>query len=109
MARRRRGAPLRITGKTTDDRDVVSGVFKLFDTNGLPLEIVVALIHERGKVVNWPDFVEAAEKAGWKDKTTRLRIKEAITDAHGADYYTDGLVSFNRWMSQRGSDGAPAP
>jgi hypothetical protein len=109
MGRRRRGALLRITGKTTDDRDVVSGVFKLFDTNGLPLDIVVSYIHERGKVVNWPDFVEAAEKAGWLDKTIRLRIKEAVTDAYGGDYYKEWLIRFDAWMAQRGSDGAPAP
>ncbi len=57
---------------------IVSGrwVFKLMDTHGLPLDIILDRLREEGKIMNTTQFIEAALKAGWKHKTIKAKLQE---------------------------------
>lgn len=93
-----------ITGKTQDGRQVVGGVFKLFDTFGIPLDMVLMNLEDHGLVVDWPDFIEAALIQGWKMKTVVSRLGEAIPDVHGPLYYEGWKRSFEEWCRKEGKE-----
>ena len=49
-------------GTTTDNRIVVDGVFRLMDTVGLPLDIIVQELKDRNLVPAWDEFILDAKK-----------------------------------------------
>ena len=68
---------IRQTGITTDNRIVLGGVFPLVGTHGIPLEIVLAYFKERGRVVDWPEYIGGALKDGHKPRgTIKSRIAQ---------------------------------
>ena len=62
------------------------GVFKLIDTLGFPLEIILLELKDRGLVVAWDEFITDARTHGWTEKTIRTKILGAVNEAHGTDY-----------------------
>lgn len=75
-----------ISGKTADNRRVLSGLFL-----GLPLTDVLFKCKEYGFVVDWIDFYESALKDGYKSQTILNKIEEAVVDVFGKKY-KDGLL-----------------
>jgi alanyl-tRNA synthetase len=72
----------------------VSGkfLFDLSDTHGLPIEIAVQEILERGLSINWLEFIKEAQIAGWKNRKIKEKIKSAMQDLIGYDEYKQGLI-----------------
>jgi alanyl-tRNA synthetase len=67
-------------------------LFKLSDTHGLPIEIAVQEILEKGLSINWLEFIKAAQIAGWKNRKIKEKIKSAMQDLIGHDEYKKGLL-----------------
>jgi alanyl-tRNA synthetase len=61
-------------------------VFKLIDTQGISLDILLDSFKQRNLVVDWIDFYDRAIKSGWKLKTIKEKIKYPIIDVYGNDY-----------------------
>lgn len=77
MAKRSiRGLSVLVTGMTPDGRSVLSGLFPLVGTHGLPLDLLVEELDEQGYVIDMPDFVSSARVDGWKDKTLLAKFRE---------------------------------
>jgi len=74
-----------VSGFTSERKPVVTGVFRLYDTIGLPLNIILDQIILNGWVVDWEVFYNDAMKAGWKKTTFRNRVSEALQDAGQID------------------------
>ena len=74
------------TGITTDGKTVIGGMFKMYDTLGLPLDVVFELCKENGFVIDWLDFYWDTKEGGWKDKTFYLRIGNALENVYGNVY-----------------------
>ena len=78
----------------------IPGVFKMCDTAGLPLEIAIMEIHDRGYVVAWDEFIKDARRHGWAEKTIRRKVLGAVSDAMGEEYAAgfrerfDGAIKF---------------
>ena len=77
---------INVVGKTENGELVVAGVFKLYDTCGLPLQTVFEQCVENKWIPSWLHFYTEAHRAGWKDKTIFLRLTDAITDIYGQEY-----------------------
>ena len=69
---------MQIVGKTEDGQKVVSGVFKLFDTLGLPLEDVFTQCKKNNYLPSWTHFYNDAMKQGWKHKTIMTKLKDSM-------------------------------
>lgn len=68
-------------------------LFGLKDAHGLPLDFALdAIINDRGMVVEWPGFIEAARAAGWWDYQTLAVMEHALQDAGVARDLTAGIV-----------------
>jgi hypothetical protein len=85
MAKKRLG--FEIVGVTPDGKEVVSGVFRVFDTMGLPLDTVFDLCEQHKLVPSWIHFYDDAIKQGWSEKTIMNRLETSICDAYGKDYW----------------------
>lgn len=84
MSKRYKGFEL--VGKTSDGQFVVAGVFKMYDTIGLPLDILFCECAKDKIMPSWNHFYEEATKSGWKHKTIISRLSETIFEAWGKEF-----------------------
>lgn len=77
---------LKIVGLIDDNLALVSGVFVLMDTFGVPLDLALDRLKCAGYMPDWLSFREEALRAGWKPHTIRLRLTEAIGDVYGPEF-----------------------
>lgn len=82
---------LKPIGVTVDGKIVVSGVFKFYETEGLPLDMVLYLLVERGRIPCWISFYREAHKAGMKHERIVGKLEEALADTYGRDFKKEVL------------------
>ena len=75
-----------IVGKTTDGKYTISGIFKMFDTLGLPLDVIFQICVEKNMMPSWIHFYNEARAAGWKHKTIISRLSDSINDVYGKEF-----------------------
>ncbi len=74
-------------GTTDTGVGVISHVFKMYDTFGLPLSVVIDHLKSKNLVPAWDMFIKDALDAGWKAKKITTCIQEAIVDTDGRDHW----------------------
>lgn len=92
-------AKLKQIGETIDNAMVVSNVFKLYDTNGVPLELIVEEFKANNVIVAWDVFYEDALKAGWKESNIEAKMLAAINDNYDKEYLEGFKKSFENWKA----------
>ena len=70
---------MKIVGKTTDGKWLLSGVFTLFDTHGFPLEMAFEECKERNLMPDWFEFYDDATSHGWKHDMIISRLSDSLT------------------------------
>ena len=77
-----------ISGQTANGQATIAGVFKLFDTFGIPLDLIIEALNEHSYLVDWYQFVLDARKAGWKTKRIHSAIDACLADVncYSGDY-----------------------
>ena len=75
-----------VVGTTPDGVFVVTGVFKMFDTIGLPLDMIFDLCKERNWVPSWKHFYDDARDNGWSHKTIQNRLLANVEAVYGIEY-----------------------
>lgn len=93
---------LKQTGETIDGVMALSNVFKLYDTNGVPLELIVEKFKNEGVLVAWDIFYEDALKAGWKKSNIEAKMLAAINDNYDKIYLEEFKKSFENWKITKG-------
>lgn len=78
-----------IVGVMEDGRKVVSGVFQVFDTCGLPLDIVFDLCEQKNMMPSWIHFYDDAIKQGWSEKTIFNRLETNVSDVYGRPFWLE--------------------
>lgn len=101
MSKKKIRKTIKISGKTTDGRLVVTGLFLFVGTLGLPLADVLLAFEEDNYVVDWIDFYEDALMDGYKSKTALNKIDEGIVDVFGKDYRDTLLAILNYYVKNR--------
>lgn len=77
---------LRVVGWTTDGRPVLAGLFPVVNSEGVSLDVLLDLLHVCGWVVDWPDFLRAAQAFGWKPHNTLVKIHAALAAIEGTEH-----------------------
>ena len=67
----------------------------MYDTCGLPLADLFAQCERHSMMPSWLHFVTDALKAGWKPKTIRSRVDEAVFECYGLDFKTQWKQKFD--------------
>ena len=87
MARKRQGFD--IVSVTEDGIKVVSGVFRVFDTCGLPLDVIFDQCRENNLMPSWIHFYDDAIKQGWTEKTIVNRLSIGVSDSYGKPFWEE--------------------
>lgn len=83
---------LTIAGQTDDGRLVFRGVYRFYETHGLPLEDIIYIIVTQNKaLVDWIDFYEDAVKAGMKPHRVLNRLEMVCCDAVNSEFANEVL------------------
>ena len=69
---------LRRSGTTSDGRPVVAGLFSVVNSEGVALDMLLELFHDRRWCVDWFDFLLSARSFGWNLRTTLGKIHTAV-------------------------------
>ena len=77
---------MKLTGKTTDQKDVYGDVFLYVGTHGIPLEIVLGFIKNKQGVVDWLEYIQSSLNDGHKIRTIKAKILSAIGEVYGNSY-----------------------
>lgn len=57
---------------------IVSGVFHLFETTGIPLDLIIEYLYKKNLIPAWDDFYHEAQDAGVNIKSVIIRIQDSI-------------------------------
>ncbi len=77
---------LRVNGATPEGKPVIGGVFALYETHGVPLDVIIGLLAERNSVPDWMEFYRAAKKAGIDHRKIVMMLRDAAGDALGPEW-----------------------
>lgn len=75
-----------VEGKTEEGMTVVSNVFRMLETQGVPLDLIVDTFHNANITIDWISFYNEAKRSGWGDKTILDRIKYSLFDVFGQEH-----------------------
>lgn len=90
---------MKISGKTSDEKLVISGVGSFCFTHGVPLEVVLDDFLSRNLVVDWVDYLESALLDGHNPRTIRARIDSAVSDTHGRLYSQEVMTKIDQVLN----------
>ena len=66
---------------------MLDGVFSLYESRGVPLDIILDKLREENYVVDWISFYkEARYRAFWNIDTILNKIELALNDVYGKEY-----------------------
>ncbi len=80
--------------KTPEGKFVVIDWFSFVDEQGLPLDVTIQILNEKGFMPDWIDFYNQATEAGWKPKSTHQKLKATITDIYGDEFAENWNTKF---------------
>lgn len=72
-----------IVGRTVEGKPVVAGVYRVFETLGLPLEVVLQVVHDKDMVPCWMSLYREAKAAGMQHDRILSKLDPAISDSYG--------------------------
>ncbi len=77
---------LKIVGRTTDGKDVLSGVFRFYETEGLPLDVLFEALLLKEALPCWTSFFQEALAAGMAPERIFAKLDPAIVDVFGTEF-----------------------
>lgn len=83
---RKKKTYLRQVGQTSDGKKVFTGVYKFYETMGLPLDVMLGCFQTKGWMPDWIDFYKSARKAGMEHDRILSKLEEAISDSFGKEF-----------------------
>ncbi len=72
---------LEVKGKTTNDKLVFGGVYKIYETHGMPLDIILDLLHNNNYMPCWVSLYDDCVSAGMKRERIIPKIETACADS----------------------------
>lgn len=78
--------PIHTVGQTTDGKHVVDGIWKTYETHGLPLDIILDLCIRKNWVPDWIALYKQMRHSGMQHSRILSKLEEAINDSFGKDF-----------------------
>lgn len=77
---------LKQIGITKDNKPVLSGVFALYQTEGLPIDIIFSILIDKNCMPCWNSFYQEAKDSGMKHSRILSWLEAAIIDSYGSEF-----------------------
>ena len=74
------------SGITSDNKKVISGVYKMFDSHGIPLDIIFSILKDKNMIPNWIHLYKDCRFVGMSHDRILSKIEEAINDSYGKEF-----------------------
>lgn len=74
------------TAITTDNKPVYGGVYKFYETHGLPLDVIFISFIEKGWMPDWIDYYKSSLAGGMQHSRILSKLEEAISDTFGKEF-----------------------
>jgi hypothetical protein len=87
---------LKPVGKTEDGKFVVKGVHILFETTGLPLDVMFETLKTKNIVPDWIEFYKEARLAGISHDRVISRLEEALIDVWNKSFSNIVVENLNK-------------
>ncbi len=87
-------------GTTQDGKPVFAGIFRVTETYGIPLDILLDAVRTRA-VPCWMSYYKEARSAGIKHDRIIARLEPALSDVYG-DEYMDYVVKALNTLAEKG-------
>lgn len=84
------------SGITIDNKPVYSGIYSFYETHGIPLDVIFALLNDNGIVPNWTDLYLDAKKAGMSHDRIVSKLEESISDSLGKEWVAQVIPNLNK-------------
>lgn len=81
---------------------MIAGCFKLIDSQGIPLSMLLQEFKNKNLVVDWDHFLSESIAYNWKFSSTLSKIQEAVAEVHGPKYAHELNESCRRWFEIKG-------
>ena len=81
-----------LIGQTVDGNAVLSGIFKFYETNGVPLDVLFQLMQERNIIPCWKSLYREAREAKMTHERIISMLDSAISDSFGPSF-RDEVIS----------------
>lgn len=65
---------------------VLGNVFALYNSRGIPLDIVFGILRQQNAIPCWISFYEDARECGWKDEKIVTTIEQFLRDNGETDF-----------------------
>ena len=77
---------LKVVGKTEGGITVVSGVFRFYESTGLPLDVMLDCLKKNNIIPDWLTFYVEVLRAGMQHDRIISKLDEAIHDIYGSKF-----------------------
>lgn len=82
---------LRVSGASAGGMPVIAGLFPVVNSEGVGLDVLLELFHDRRWIVDWFDFLLTARDFGWNLRSTLAKVHAAMAAIEGAAH-ADGWL-----------------
>lgn len=88
-----------ISGHSSDGKSVLRNVFYQYETNGVPLDLLIEQFYANGYLIDWLQFYDDAVAIGWKCETILKRIGYAFEEVFSLDESERIIASLKRFRT----------
>ena len=88
-------------GITADNKKVIGGVWKTFETHGLPLDIIFTICIQKESVPDWLSLYEEMKFSGMKHERILSKLEEAICDSFGKEFSDVVIFKLNQIKQEK--------
>lgn len=81
-----RDSVITITGYTVNKEPVVAGIWSMYETHGLPLDIIFDICIRRKFIPDWIALYKDMRNSGMKHDRILSKLQEAINDSYGREH-----------------------
>lgn len=78
--------PIYVVGETTDGRKLVDGVWAMYETHGLPLDVIFDVLIQKESIPDWIALYKQMRESGMQHSRILSKLDEAISDSYGKEF-----------------------
>lgn len=93
---KKKNLPLKQIGTTPEGKKVYKGVYKFYETYGLPLDVIFTTFQRKGWVPDWIDFYIGAIAAGMEHDRIISKLEADISDSYGKEWCDAVILRLNK-------------
>src|SRR5271165_4249075 len=88
-------------GETSDGKKLVDGIWKTFETHGLPLDIIFTICISKNWMPDWIALYTQMVASGMEHSRIISKLEEAINDSFGKEFCEVVIFKLNQIFNQQ--------